>query len=139
MWACAGGHYEIAEYLIEEKDADIHAKDKFGRTALVYAVWNGNAKIAALLLDYGITWEVWDLSDNSPMHYACAYGFKECVEVLIKAKSEINALNSWKLSPLNIAMMKNHTHIVRRMLEEEGIDVNCIDDKGRTLLCLAMN
>jgi ankyrin repeat protein len=38
MWACAGGHYEIAEYLIEEKDADIHAKDKFGRTALVYAV-----------------------------------------------------------------------------------------------------
>jgi ankyrin repeat protein len=73
------------------------------------------------------------------MHYACAYGFKECVEVLIKAKSEINALNSWKLSPLNIAMMKNHTHIVRRMLEEEGIDVNCIDDKGRTLLCLAMN
>lgn len=25
------------------------------------------------------------------------------------------------------------------MLEEKGIDVNCVDDKGWTLLCLAMN
>ena len=78
MWAVAGGHYKIAEYLIE-KGADIHAWDKFGWTALVYAVWNGHPKLTAMLLNYGITFEVRDLSENSPLHYACAYGFKECV------------------------------------------------------------
>lgn len=122
-----------------EKGADIHAKDKFGWTALVYAVWNGHSKIAAMLLDYGITYEVWDLSGNAPLHYACAYGFKECVEVLLKAESELNALNDWKVAPISIAMMKNHTHIVTWLLEENSIDVNYMDDKGRTLLCLAMS
>jgi len=138
MWAVAGGHFEITQLLIE-KGADIHAKDKFGWTALVYAVWNGHSKIAAMLLDYGITYEVWDLSGNAPLHYACAYGFKECVEVLLKAETELNALNDWKVAPISIAMMKNHTHIVTRLLEENSIDVNYMDDKGWTLLCLAMS
>lgn len=35
-------------------------------------------------------------------------------------------------------MMKNHKGCVKRLLNEENVDVNCKDDKGRTLLMLSM-
>ena len=35
-------------------------------------------------------------------------------------------------------MLKNHYGCVKKLLEVEDIDVNCKDDKGRTLLSLAL-
>jgi len=50
--------------------------------------------------------------------------------------AEINAENMWKVTPINIAMLMNHVGMVKRLLQEEGVDVNGKDDNGRTLLAL---
>lgn len=42
-----------------------------------------------------------------------------------------------KVSPITIAMLKNHTGIVKEFLKHEGVDVNGKDDKGLTLLHMA--
>lgn len=75
---------------------------------------------------------------NTPLHYAAAYGWLDCMELLLKTGADVNAQNSWKISPINIAMLKNHHGCVKRFLEEPNVDVNGKDDKGRTLIMLAL-
>lgn len=48
-WAAAYGHYELAEYLLDNKGRTL-GKDKFKRTPLILAARNGHTKLASLLL-----------------------------------------------------------------------------------------
>jgi len=72
------------------------------------AVRNGHAKIASLLLQRGAEWNHCDSSMNTPLHYAAAYGWLDCIELLLRVGADVNASNSWKITPINIAMLKNH-------------------------------
>jgi ankyrin repeat protein len=47
-------------------------------------------------------------------------------------------MNSWNVTPITIAMLNNHLGTVKRLLKEKVVDVNGKDDKGRTLLSMAM-
>lgn len=76
---------------------------------------------------------------NTPLHYAAAYGWLDIMELLLKTGADVNSQNSWKISPINIAMLKNHNGCVKRFLEEPNVDVNGKDDKGRTLIMLALS
>jgi hypothetical protein len=60
------------------------------------------------------------------------------MELLLKAGADINAENSWRVTPINIAMLKNHEGCVKKLLEHPEVDVNCKDEKGRTLLTLSL-
>ena len=97
---------------------------------------NGKVDMASYLLQHGAEWDLADSSGNTPLIYACAYGFRECIDLLILAGSDVNLANSWKLSPANVAMLKNHFGCVKQILQQPNVDVNCKDDKGRTLLAL---
>ena len=101
------------------------------------AVRNGHVKIASLLLQHGSEWNHCDSSQNSVLHYAAAFGWKECMDLLIEHGADLNKENMWRVTPICIAMLKNHQGIVKELLKHEGVDVNCKDDKGRTLLALA--
>jgi ankyrin repeat protein len=57
---------------------------------------------------------------------------------LIAAGANINAENSWKITPVNLAMMKNRRTCVKKLLEHGAIKVNCTDENGRSLLQLVM-
>jgi ankyrin repeat protein len=105
---------------------------------LTYAVRNGNLKIAALLIKSGAFFNYPDSSINFPLHYACAYGWRDCANLLLKVGAQINCLNEWKHSPLMIAMLKNHKFIVKALLDVPGVDVNGTDENGRSLLSLAL-
>ena len=98
------------------------------------AARNGNVKILSLLLYHGAEYNMPDSSKNTPLHYAAAYGFPECIEELMKAEADQNLSNSWKLTPLSVALQKNHLGIVKTLLNYPTTDVNCKDDEGRTLI-----
>jgi ankyrin repeat protein len=57
---------------------------------------------------------------------------------LIKHGAGVNAENSWRVTPITIAMLKNHQGIVKSFLKLDSIDVNGKDDQGRTLLTMAL-
>ena len=52
------------------------------------AIRNGNIDIASLLLMRGADFNGTDSSKNSCVHYAAAYGFADCVDLLIKAGAD---------------------------------------------------
>ena len=83
------------------------------KTALIHAIQNGHLKIANLLLKKGALFDKGDSSDNSPMHYAAAYGFYEMIDLLHMAGANINSVNSWNMTPNTIALLKNHFRCVK--------------------------
>lgn len=91
-----------------EQKARTLAKDKYKRTPLMMAVRNGHVKLASLLLQHGSEWNHCDSSNNSVLHYAAGFGWKECIDLLIAHNADINAQNMWKVTPITIAMLKNH-------------------------------
>jgi ankyrin repeat protein len=60
------------------------------------------------------------------------------VDLLIKVGSDINQENSWRLTPINVAMLLSHQGCVKKFLDYPDVDVNCKDEKGKTLLTLAL-
>jgi ankyrin repeat protein len=134
--AAAQGNYELCQFLLDNK-AKVLSKDKFKRTPLILACKNGHVKVASLLLQHGSDWKQPDSSQNYPIHYAAGYGWLECIDLLVTAGADLNSNNMWKVTPITIAMLKNHTGIVEELLKHEGVDVNGKDDKGLTLLHMA--
>jgi len=137
-FAATYGHLETAEAIVELKGR-IVSKDKFKRSPLTMAVRNGHAKVANFILRHGALFDEPDSSGNAPLHYACGYGWIQCIDMLIQAGADVNFKNDWKITPLGIAMLKGNFGCVRRMLENPDVDVNCKDEKGRTLLSLCID
>eukprot|EP00347_Sterkiella_histriomuscorum_P020277 403338418 len=141
MYAVQQGQFETVKYLVLTLGADVNLKDKFKRNALTYAVRNGHLKIAAFLLQNMAYYNFPDNSKNLPLHFACAYGWVDCVRLLLKAGADqnINFQNEWGYTPLMIAMLKNHEQIVKELLNIEGININGVDDQGRSLLTFSLS
>jgi len=57
---------------------------------------------------------------------------------LISAGANINAENYWKITPVNLAMLKNISTCVKKILEQGAIKVNCTDENGTSLLQLVI-
>uniref|UniRef100_A0A158P5X7 ANK_REP_REGION domain-containing protein n=1 Tax=Angiostrongylus cantonensis TaxID=6313 RepID=A0A158P5X7_ANGCA len=136
MIACGLGDLPIAEYLVEH-GAMIQAKDSKKRTALCHSVLNGQEHCAAMLLARGADLLKGDSSGNTPAHYASAYGWLECLQLLASIEPGcLKQENDWKLTPLSVAYLKGHYGIVRWLLEEKSdlVDINGKDMEGVTLL-----
>lgn len=107
MLAAANGDLDMVRTLISHK-ARVEKPDKFKRTALTHAVINGAANVASFLLSIGADPNKLDTSENSNLHYACAYGWWFCMKILIDAGAVMDAQNSWRITPLGVAVMKGH-------------------------------
>ena len=141
IYAAIKGHFDIVKALIENiPRLNLNKGDKFSRSALLMACRNGHSNIVSLLIKHRASSEQPDTSGNTPLHHASAYGWLECVKVLLKyGEVDPSADNAWKMSPITIALQKNHIAIVNELLSTQDINVNSKDDDGRTLLSLAMS
>ena len=68
------------------------------KQALMYAVKNGHSPVAAYLLRIGVDPNAADTSGNTPAHYAAAFGWLHCLQLLIKAGADPNSANTWKVA-----------------------------------------
>jgi ankyrin repeat protein/predicted DNA-binding WGR domain protein len=130
--------WEIVQKLLEG-GAKITPSDKYGKNCLLHAVTSGNVRTVTYLLSKGADFKKTDSSGNTSLHYACAYGHWELIGHLIKAGVEINAVNSWNLSAILVALMKNHTRCLKMLVNYPEINVNCQDKDGSSLIdnCLS--
>jgi len=70
-----------------DKGADVNAKDKEGRTMLMYAVWKGNGQtdIVKLLIERGADVNAKDIYGSTALLWAETYDFTEVVDILKQA------------------------------------------------------
>eukprot|EP00927_Polykrikos_kofoidii_P071029 TRINITY_DN6736_c0_g2_i1.p1 TRINITY_DN6736_c0_g2~~TRINITY_DN6736_c0_g2_i1.p1 ORF type:complete len:3109 (+),score=610.88 TRINITY_DN6736_c0_g2_i1:49-9375(+) len=113
--------------------AKVELGDKRRRTPLLLAVRAGRAVVSSVLLHHGANPNAADDSGNTVCHYAAAFGWVDCVELLHRAGADLSAVNQMKLAPITAALQKGHRAVFRRMMEL-GIDVNFRDSDGNTLL-----
>uniref|UniRef100_A0A0N5AY30 Poly [ADP-ribose] polymerase n=1 Tax=Syphacia muris TaxID=451379 RepID=A0A0N5AY30_9BILA len=143
MVACQNGFLDVANMLIDKGGAIVEKVDKLRRTALTHAVINGEMHIVSMLLRRGASPTSADSSGNTPAHYAAAYGWLECLELLAKADPKVLEMsNDWQLTPLAVAYMKGHLGIVEWLIDghfSSHVDINCRDSSGYTLIFSLIN
>ena len=137
MLAAANGDLNMVKLLVVK--AQIERKDRFHRTALTHAVINGAAHVVSFLLSRGADPNGKDSSQNSHLHYACAYGWWFCMTTLIDAGAAVNSCNEWNLTPLSVAFLKGNKGIGKHLALLPGVNIEVRDDKGRTILLSMLN
>jgi cytochrome c len=114
-YAVAGGHLEAATLLINNK-ADVNAKSIWG-VPLISACSNGYGELTALLLEHGAKTDV-EFDSRTPLHLAARAGCLACVDALIQAGADVNALTSRRQPPIHDAMSKGHKDVAAYLIQK---------------------
>ncbi|KAH9767234.1 ank rep region domain-containing protein [Citrus sinensis] len=141
-----------------ESGADKEAKGKDGKTSLHNAAANGDRRMVEMLIEMGADPTIKDDRGRSCFDVARDKGHIEVLEVLQRGEAvltaarrgELEGLESlldkgastnycdqYGLTPLHIAAIKGHKHVVL-LLIEFGADVECQDNEGHAPLHLAV-
>ena len=107
------------------------------RIKLLYKYsYEGNKKLVKSLLETakdGFRFDEFDDDNNNVVMYAVKGGNIETVKYLIKLGASVNYHNNLGITPLGLAVRKNHYVMVKAMLDV-GANVNIKDGEGNTPL-----
>jgi len=122
MWAVARRHPAMVE-LLASKGADVNARSAIRDYQRVV-----QAESRAKSLDRG---------GLTPLLYAARENCRECVEILLKHKADVNLGDPSEVGPMSVAMLNANWDIAKRLVEA-GAEVNAWDWYGRAPLHVAI-
>ncbi|KAH8690819.1 ankyrin repeat-containing domain protein [Talaromyces proteolyticus] len=129
----------VARALVH-RQCSLNARDsKYGRTALMWAVINGNAPMVSLLLSRpGINVCLRDHSYMTALTYATTGRRYDVMRLLLAHNNiSVNMRDGDGMTPLMRAISRRNYGMARLLLDMDGIDFNIIDNDGNTVLQLA--
>jgi ankyrin repeat protein len=112
--------------------ADIHAKDKYGQTALHEASRYGYTEALKLLIAGGADIHAKDQDCRTALHEASRNGHTEVLKLLIAGGADVNAKDQYGLTALHEASWNGHTECTEILMskqKDEHLD-NTKDEKG---------
>jgi ankyrin repeat protein len=84
-----------------------------GRTAdLLAASSSGDAITIVRLLREGVSVNVRNYDDRTPLHLASQFGHLETVDLLIEEGADVNAIDRYSVTPYEDALRNDHEHVV---------------------------
>lgn len=99
---------------------------------------NGHSNIVGYFLEIGANPANKDLFGNNLFHYALAYDWHSCFELLLKTNINLKDTNIFGLTPIYAAYWKQHLGFIHYILERNILNVNVpINDTGINLTMLA--
>jgi ankyrin repeat protein len=96
MFASGGGHLEIVKYLLAQ-GANVEAKDKQGRTPLIWAAMRGQLEVVKALLEAGADINKTSMFGATPLEYAGKYNHQQVIDFL-KSKGATEEVISHKIN-----------------------------------------
>lgn len=138
--AASMGHYEIVEELLKH-NAEVNScttNDNFpAGTALQGACEGSRTEIVALLLEKGADPNRGSGSSAPPLVAAAKQGDCEILELLVKAKADVNIFGGYDLSTPLINASQYMPNSSLQLLLDAGADINLADNDGDTALIVA--
>ncbi|KAF3067880.1 Ankyrin repeat domain-containing protein 50 [Trichoderma lentiforme] len=119
------------------KGADVNAIDKYNRTALFYAAWNGHVSIVKRLLKAGARVDMMDTIGGTPISYALCYGQEDIATELMRG-AQPDSVDEIRRKLLLSAVKHDHDPVIKRLLDS-GADPGATDDEGVSLVVWAIN
>lgn len=108
-----------------------------GRTALHFAVGNGDESMSRLLLDRGADIMRQDSTGSTPLHLAAECGSEELVKLLLEKSANPNETDLLGRTVL-FGAVSSGSEVVVKMLLDALVDVNAKDSLGNVALHLAV-
>jgi ankyrin repeat domain-containing protein 50 len=149
-WAAGNGFNVAVKLLIKginsrwkglklpfRKGAQVDSMDKYGRTPLVYAVWNGDIIAIKRLLKAGASIDLGDEIGGTPLSYAVCNGRDDVLKLLLKKGTEVSSGDDISMALLLSAAEKGHEVVVKLLLETDKANPDVKGGEGRTPLSWA--
>ncbi|KAI8954389.1 hypothetical protein F4801DRAFT_575466 [Xylaria longipes] len=131
LWATKHENEPVVKLLLE-KNADVDAITRTGRTALALAAENGNGEIAGYLIEKGAHINTSDNLGWTPLLLAAKAGHSAIVRMLVGKNGDIEAADGqFGRSPLSWAAGNGHAAVVQFLLAK-GAKTKSADKFGRT-------
>lgn len=134
--AASQGNTAEVERLLKHGD-DVNAQQADGATALQWATYRGDAKLAGLLLKAGAKPGMANHDGATPLWLAAARGDAEVIKVLLQGGADANEQLPLGRRPLMLAARSGNVDAVHALIEH-GADVNASEtERGTTALMQA--
>lgn len=118
------------------KGVQVDSVDRYGRTRLSYAAWNGHVATVKLLLKAGARVDLTDEIGGTPLSYAICNGHKAVVKLLLRKGTQVDSEDNIGQALLFSAAEKGHEAVVKLLLEK-GADLESKSETGQTPLLWA--
>ncbi|KAH8732097.1 ankyrin repeat-containing domain protein, partial [Phaeosphaeriaceae sp. PMI808] len=115
----------------------INAKDIFGRTALIYAVWDGNLAIVNRLIKAGARIDAKDQIEGTALSYAVCHAHEKIVEILLEKGTSNLSRDEMMNRLLWSAAEKGHKDVISSLLNTGQVNLNARNQSGDTALLIA--
>ena len=129
---------DLAQVRLVAGKADLEARDRQGRTALLLATHANHVEIARALIEAGADVNAKDGIKDTPFLYAGAEGRDEILElILATGRAKLDDTNRYGGTALIPAAHHGHPSTVRILLQA-GLDIDHVNDLGWTALLEAV-
>ncbi|KAK4167514.1 ankyrin repeat-containing domain protein, partial [Cladorrhinum sp. PSN259] len=136
--AAKNGHSAVVSLLLDH-NVNIDAGDHLGRRPLSYAASGGHHIVVRLLLQHNDKADARDASGRTPLWWAAQNGSTAAAkELLSHGGVDVNAADPWTgQTPLLLAARGGFKEMVKLLLNQNDINPDVFDIKGRTALWYA--
>uniref|UniRef100_A0AC35U5S9 SAM domain-containing protein n=1 Tax=Rhabditophanes sp. KR3021 TaxID=114890 RepID=A0AC35U5S9_9BILA len=121
MLAAACGHENTIKFILKQKEVKINLQDKYGCTALHYAVQNDMLTTVELLIAKNADVNISDLSGMTPTLDACLVGKEALLKLLLKKGGIVTKTNS---KGENGVVLASDYPAILNVLRKHGINTN---------------
>ena len=131
--ACGWGRTDVVEYLADDEQCDINAKNIHGNTPLHTACYAGVTEVIRVLLSKRCNTRIINSRNHTPqfistnpdgdllLHLACQWGDVDIVRYLVNDQHcDINTTNNLGNTPLHTACYTGCTQVIRILLSKRS-------------------
>jgi ankyrin repeat protein len=135
--ACYLGNEKIVKLLLKF-GSRIHCED-LSENALHWACLAGRHRCVSVLLDHDISLldEATEDGGMTPVYFASTFGHMQCLSVLIQYGADVVKPDHTPSTPAIAAIWYNRIQTLSLLLQQESVDINCVDGNNLTMLQVA--